>query len=316
MSKDDEMKIRYLVKYMVGLLILGVILSIYCMFIKRIESENPTAKSNNRQVETKIVGEELKENTENNEIIVPKTEKYGQEKNIVTIIPQLNLFFEEPSDKPNIKISEYEKYALIALVRGLMRKKHIEHSKLSEYRKVLNQEPGVLTEVTEILNLKVGDSIADIGVGPGFYLKDFFDAVGPQGKVYVRDTDPNAIEFVKWVRDLRLALNDDQYTFDAKQNQFDDVCLPFGSIDWAFFNQVHIYTYSQKIEKQVEKNVSAFTKTLYKALKQNGKVMIVEGKNASPKIIISRVEKYSGGKLKFIKKCYVGELQVLTFKKS
>jgi len=52
------------------------------------------------------------------------------------------------------------------------------------------------SKIMEVLNIKKGDVIADIGCGPGYYTFKFSDLVGPSGYVYAVDINPQHIEHV------------------------------------------------------------------------------------------------------------------------
>ncbi len=88
------------------------------------------------------------------------------------------------------------------------------------------QEPD---RVIESLNLAPGAHVADLGAGGGYFLPYLVDAVGPEGKVFAVDVDP---EVVQELRDTVAAAG---YTnVEVVLGDFDDPHLPDGSIDLVF----------------------------------------------------------------------------------
>ena len=51
-------------------------------------------------------------------------------------------------------------------------------------------------QIIEIIGLKSGQVIADIGSGGGYFTLRFAEIVGEEGKVYAVDTDEKLLEFV------------------------------------------------------------------------------------------------------------------------
>lgn len=51
--------------------------------------------------------------------------------------------------------------------------------------------------VLAALKLKPGDHVADLGAGGGYFTFRFADAVGPTGRVYAIDVDPDMIDYLR-----------------------------------------------------------------------------------------------------------------------
>lgn len=52
-------------------------------------------------------------------------------------------------------------------------------------------------EVVARLKLKPGDVVADIGAGSGYFTRRFARAVGPEGRVFAVDIDPNMLQYIQ-----------------------------------------------------------------------------------------------------------------------
>jgi predicted methyltransferase len=60
------------------------------------------------------------------------------------------------------------------------------------------------TKFMALLDIKPGETIADLGSGPGYYSFRFAKKVGPTGKVYAIDTDA---DHLKWVEAAKVDMN-------------------------------------------------------------------------------------------------------------
>lgn len=84
-------------------------------------------------------------------------------------------------------------------------------------------------EVLKALALRPGEAIADIGSGSGYFSVRLAEKVGPAGRVYAVDVDPEMVRHLN--RRLRDAGLDNVRTLLA---DFDDPLLPDGSVDRFF----------------------------------------------------------------------------------
>jgi ubiquinone/menaquinone biosynthesis C-methylase UbiE/type 1 glutamine amidotransferase len=69
------------------------------------------------------------------------------------------------------------------------RPEQFEHPERAEYQKP--------DEVVPRLKLKPGDVVADIGAGSGYFSRRFARAVGPDGRVFAVDIDPNMLHYIQ-----------------------------------------------------------------------------------------------------------------------
>jgi ubiquinone/menaquinone biosynthesis C-methylase UbiE len=127
-----------------------------------------------------------------------------------------------------------------------------EHPKRDEW-----QEPD---KVIEKMNLKAGDVVADIGAGSGYFTRRFAIAVGPTGKAYGVDIEP---QLVKYMEDDAKKINLKNYI--PRLATMADSGLDSGSVDVAFI----CLTYHH-----IEDRINYMNK-LKKILKKGGRVVIV-----------------------------------------
>lgn len=84
-------------------------------------------------------------------------------------------------------------------------------------------------QILSSLGLKRGDTVLDIGCGPGFYAAGASRVVGPEGRVYAYDINPYSIRYVI-DKDNRLGLTN----VIAEERNASDTELPDSSVDFAF----------------------------------------------------------------------------------
>jgi ubiquinone/menaquinone biosynthesis C-methylase UbiE len=115
--------------------------------------------------------------------------------------------------------------------------------------------------VIRAMNLKDGDVVAEIGSGSGFFARRLARAVGPSGKVYANDIQPEMLEKLK-----ELAAAEKVTNVVPVLGTETDPNLPAGQMDWILL--VDVYHEFQKPEEMLAK--------LRQALKPNGRVALVE----------------------------------------
>jgi len=98
---------------------------------------------------------------------------------------------------------------------------HLEDPKRAEWQKP--------QEVVAKLGLKPGDSVADLGAGSGYFTMLLAQAVGPQGKVYAVDIDPEMLDYIR-----QRAQADDVKNIQLVQALPHDPKLPPASVDMIF----------------------------------------------------------------------------------
>ncbi|HYQ84941.1 MAG TPA: class I SAM-dependent methyltransferase, partial [Rubrobacter sp.] len=115
--------------------------------------------------------------------------------------------------------------------------------------------------VIQAMNLKEGDVVAEIGTGSGFFARRLARAVGPTGRVYGNDIQPEMLEKLK-----ELAAQEGIANIVPVLGTETDPNLPKGEIDWIIM--VDVYHEFQQPEPMLAK--------IREALKPNGRVALIE----------------------------------------
>jgi len=129
-----------------------------------------------------------------------------------------------------------------------------------------------------ILAPPAGAVVADVGAGTGYYARRIADLVGPTGKVYAVDVQPEMVEMLKTLSNQRgfgiviPVLGD-----------VDDVKLPASSIDLAIMVDVY-----HELEFPFE-----VLQSVVRALKPDGRVVFVEYRAEDPRVPIKPLHKMS-----------------------
>lgn len=93
---------------------------------------------------------------------------------------------------------------------------------------------GEAERVMEILNIRAGQRVADIGAGDGYYVRHLSERVGPRGLVYGQDIEPRYLDL------LRERVADAKWTnVEVIEGTPGDPRLPVASIDVALM--IHMY---------------------------------------------------------------------------
>jgi arsenite methyltransferase len=80
--------------------------------------------------------------------------------------------------------------------------------------------------VIEALEIQSGDRVAEIGAGSGYWLVRLSEAVGPEGRVYAVEVEPELVEDLE-----SFILDRDLRNVEAILGAYDDPRLPNASID-------------------------------------------------------------------------------------
>lgn len=140
---------------------------------------------------------------------------------------------------------------------------------LTEFKlKMLNKEASSSKnkpdEIIEHLNLKEGMIIGDIGCGGGFFTHEFSKKVGNEGLIYAIDVDQKSLDFITY--NQKEDGNKNVKTIIANS---DGINLSEESVDLFFLRNVFHH-----LPEPME-----YFKNLKKALKENGKIAIIDYKN-------------------------------------
>jgi ubiquinone/menaquinone biosynthesis C-methylase UbiE len=116
-------------------------------------------------------------------------------------------------------------------------------------------------ELMDIIGLKEGMVIADIGAGRGRMTVWFADRVGAKGKVYANDIDRSSLDYLE-----NRCRKNNITNVKTILGKVDDPLLPAGEVDIAFMVSVYHH-----LEKPVE-----LLKNTIPSLKNDGVLVIVE----------------------------------------
>lgn len=154
-------------------------------------------------------------------------------------------------------------------------------------------------EMLRFIDIKPGETVADIGCGGGYFSWKFAESVGKEGKVIATEINKDALHYLEEIIAYSGVKNIKPLV--AKMN---DACLPENSIDAAFMCSMYHAVYITDIEFVKDE----FIASLHKALKKNGRLIIADnnitengvpsyyGPGISPKLIAAQL-KYYGFKL-------------------
>jgi len=146
---------------------------------------------------------------------------------------------------------------------------------LERPERIREEEPDLAVSA---LNIPAGASVADIGAGSGYMTIRLSARVGPTGKVYANDVQPQMIEI------LRRRLADQGITnVTLVHGDLDDPKLPPASVDLELMVDV----YHELSQPQ------AMLRHLREALKPGGRLVLLEYRKEDPAIPIKPEHKMS-----------------------
>ena len=161
-------------------------------------------------------------------------------------VPAARLAAQEKSVKPGIN-ETWKSDAIEPLVNTLE----------AESREIYTQRAAL----ADLLALRPGMAVADIGAGSGFMVEEFARRVGAAGKVYAVDINGKLLE--------RIAANAKQHNLPQVQivlTHEDSVDLPDGTVDLVFVcDTYHHFEYPQKSLAGIQR-----------ALRTGGELIVVE----------------------------------------
>lgn len=133
-------------------------------------------------------------------------------------------------------------------------------------------------KLLDALKIKKGDAIADIGAGSGYFTFRLTDRVGPMGKVYAVDIQPEMLALIRDGMKKRNLTN--VVPILGKEA---DPKLPAGEIDLILMVDVyHEFAYPFEM-----------TQEMVRALKPGGRLVFVEYRLEDPNVWIKLVHKMS-----------------------
>ncbi|MGN0643299.1 MAG: class I SAM-dependent methyltransferase [Huintestinicola sp.] len=150
-------------------------------------------------------------------------------------------------------------------------------------------------EMLKFINIREGETVADIGCGGGYFTWQFSKSAGKDGRVYATEINKEALKYVEGFKEKNNIQNIIPLT--AKMN---DACLPENSIDTVFMCSMYHAVYITDIEFVKDE----FIESLHKALKKDGRLIIVDnnitekgvpsyyGPGIMPELIIAQLSYY------------------------
>jgi SAM-dependent methyltransferase len=146
---------------------------------------------------------------------------------------------------------------------------------LSRPERVEEEEPD---RALDVLKIPKGAVVADVGAGSGYMTVKLSKRVGPTGKVYANDIQPEMLRL------LGLRLNADKITnVTLVQGEVDNPRLPAATLDLELLVDVyHEFSKPQTMLKQ-----------LREALKPTGRLVLLEYRKEDPSIPIRPEHKMS-----------------------
>ena len=121
--------------------------------------------------------------------------------------------------------------------------------------------------ILKALNLRPGQTVADVGSGPGYYSFKFSQKVGPEGRVFAVDTNRPHLDYIAQLRRDVGAEN-----IQTVLSELNDIKLPENSVDHAFLCSLYNVVYTTSMEKVKD----GFIASIRKALKPKGRLIIVD----------------------------------------
>lgn len=150
-------------------------------------------------------------------------------------------------------------------------------------------------ELLKALDLKPGEHVADIGCGGGYFSWQFAKLVGDSGKVYATEINKDALTYLdNFIKDYNVK------NIQTVVTRMNDAGLPANSVDTVFMCSMYHAVYITNIEFVKDH----FIDTVKKALRKNGRVIIVDndipdpgvpsyyGPGIIPEMIISQLHYY------------------------
>jgi ubiquinone/menaquinone biosynthesis C-methylase UbiE len=173
------------------------------------------------------------------------------------------------------------------------------------------------SEVFKLMNLKQGQTIADVGSGPGYYSYQFAEKVGDKGKVYAIDTVQDHLNYIETVKKKYDITNIKTVHTDGK-----NIGVTKNTADLVFLCSLYHNIYGM----DKEHNRDVFVNSIKSSLKPDGTLFVVDnalvkdnklpyhGPYIAKELIIGQM-KYYGFRLE---KQYqpIPQRYVLVFKKS
>ncbi|MDJ0732582.1 MAG: class I SAM-dependent methyltransferase [Nostocaceae cyanobacterium] len=172
------------------------------------------------------------------------------------------------------------------------------------------------SKVINSLNLKPGQSIADIGSGPGYYTFKFSQLVGKKGRIFAIDTVQKHLNYVNQLSQ-KYGINN----VKTVKTGGDTIGLDANQVDLAFMCSLYHNIYGMSTDYDIDN----FVNSIKNSLKKNGKLIVVDnglvkdselpyhGPYIAKELIIAQLKNYG---FKFVKDyAFIPQRYVLVFQK-
>jgi ubiquinone/menaquinone biosynthesis C-methylase UbiE len=134
------------------------------------------------------------------------------------------------------------------------------------------------SKAVKALDLRPGQVVADIGAGSGYYTMLLSQAVGPRGRVYATDIQPEMLALIKKKIDATSTSNVELVLGTPTESR-----LPDAALDVALMVDV----YHELADAQ------AFLRSLRRALKPDGRLILIEFRKEDSRVPIREEHKMS-----------------------
>jgi len=134
------------------------------------------------------------------------------------------------------------------------------------------------TRAIAALQIRPGQVVADIGAGSGYYTMLLGAAVGPRGRVYATDIQPEMLALIQKKVEARKIANVEVVLGTPTESRLRD-----GAVDLALMVDV----YHELAAPQV------FLRSLKRAIKPDGRLVLIEFRKESPEVPIREEHKMS-----------------------
>jgi SAM-dependent methyltransferase len=135
----------------------------------------------------------------------------------------------------------------------------------------------------DAIGIAKGTTVADIGAGAGYMTWRMAERVGPQGKVYANDIQPQMIELLRKNMLQRKLTN-----YETVLGSVDDPKLPDGALDLVLLVDVyHEFSEPQKMLRHIRQS-----------LKPDGRLVLLEYRGEDPNVPIRPEHKMTVAQVK------------------
>ncbi len=129
------------------------------------------------------------------------------------------------------------------------------------------------SEMLKLLPIKAGDTVADIGSGPGYFSVRFSRMVGDGGRVYAVDTVKEHLEYLR-----RMAIEHKLRNFVFIHSDGGNIDIPENSVDVVYLCSLYHNIYGMDKQESREKLINS----IRRMLKPDGHLVIVDNGLVAP----------------------------------